>query len=68
MKTNKYNTLHYLLAMLKAYDIKDIIASPGAQNARFNSLAQYDEFLPDVWVFLIKKNPSLAKVNARLTD
>ncbi|MBR6126975.1 2-succinyl-5-enolpyruvyl-6-hydroxy-3-cyclohexene-1-carboxylate synthase [bacterium] len=44
MKQNDYNTLHYLLAMLKMYEICDIVASPGAQNARFNCLAQYNDF------------------------
>lgn len=39
-KKNKYNTLHYLIALLEAYGIKDVVASPGTQNARFNSIVQ----------------------------
>ena len=39
----KFNTLHYLIAMLKKYEIKNIVASPGAQNARFNSMIQQDK-------------------------
>lgn len=42
-KNNNYNTLHYLIALLKAYQISDIVASPGMQNARFNSLIQDDK-------------------------
>ena len=39
---NVYNTIHYIIAMLKAYKIKNIIASPGTQNSYFNSLVQQD--------------------------
>ena len=38
----KYNTLHYVLALLKAYGIRDIVASPGSQNSTFNYIAQED--------------------------
>lgn len=38
----QFNTLQYLIAMLKAYEIKNIIASPGIQNSRFNSMVQDD--------------------------
>lgn len=38
----KYSTLHYLIAILKKYEIFNIVASPGTQNARFNSLVQED--------------------------
>ena len=40
MNTVKYNTLNYLISALKTYQIYDIVASPGTQNARFNSLVQ----------------------------
>lgn len=36
----KYTTLHYLIAMLKAYGIKYIVASPGGRNAIFCSMVQ----------------------------
>lgn len=39
---NKFTTLHYLIAMLKLYDIKYVVASPGAQNSAFNFLVQED--------------------------
>lgn len=38
----KYTTLHYLIAMLKAYGVKYIVASPGARNSQFNSYVQDD--------------------------
>ena len=40
----KYNATQYLVAMLKAYGIKNIVASPGTQNAYFNSIVQDDSF------------------------
>ncbi len=40
----KYSTVHYLIAMLKAYGIKHIVASPGTQNAGFNLFVQNDSF------------------------
>lgn len=43
-KTGQINTLHYIIAMLKEYGIKDIVTSPGAQNANFNFLVQKDAF------------------------
>lgn len=43
MKNEQYSTLHYLIALLKAYQIKDIVASPGTQNARFNYFVQEDK-------------------------
>lgn len=36
-------TIYYLIALLKAYKIKNIVASSGMQNAQFNSLVQNDE-------------------------
>lgn len=41
---SKYTTHHYLISILKSYGINKIIASPGAQNARFNSILQEDDF------------------------
>lgn len=41
---NKYNTLHYVISELKAYGIKNIISSPGTQNATFNYIVQEDPF------------------------
>lgn len=38
----KYNTLHYMIAELKAYGIKHIVASPGTQNSTFNTFVQAD--------------------------
>ncbi|MCD7878693.1 MAG: hypothetical protein LUG16_02025 [Candidatus Gastranaerophilales bacterium] len=35
-----YKTIHYLLAMLKAYGLKYAIGSPGTQNANFNYILQ----------------------------
>lgn len=40
---NSYNTLHYVISLLKAYNIKNIVASPGTQNSTFNYLVQEDE-------------------------
>lgn len=42
MAKKYHSTLKYLIAMLKIYGIKNIVSSPGAQNARFNSLIQND--------------------------
>ncbi|MBE7713335.1 MAG: 2-succinyl-5-enolpyruvyl-6-hydroxy-3-cyclohexene-1-carboxylate synthase [Cyanobacteria bacterium SIG26] len=42
--TDTYNTVHYIISMLKAYGIKNIVASPGTQNAYFNSIVQEDSF------------------------
>lgn len=39
-----YDTVHYLVAMLKKYGIKYIVASPGRQNSFFNSIIQEDNF------------------------
>ncbi len=41
---NKYTTVHYVITMLKAYGIKNIVTSPGTQNAGFNIIAQQDDF------------------------
>ncbi len=35
-----YKTVHYLIALLKEYGIKHIVACPGTQNATFNLLVQ----------------------------
>ncbi len=43
-KSNNIETIHYLIAELKAYGIKNIIASPGMQNAGFNYIVQNDSF------------------------
>lgn len=45
-KTMKKNieSLYYVISMLKQYDIRNIVASPGTQNATFNYLAQTDDF------------------------
>lgn len=40
----KYNTLHYIAAVLKAYGINTVIASPGTQNSCFNYMVQNDSF------------------------
>lgn len=39
----KFTTLHYLIAMLKAYEICDIVANPGTRNAIFYSMIQEDQ-------------------------
>lgn len=39
-KTKNYNTLHYLLAMLKEYGLGYAVCCPGAQNANFNYMLQ----------------------------
>lgn len=39
-----FEIIHYLIAMLKKYEISTIVASPGTQNARFNSLVQNDNY------------------------
>ena len=44
MVHDKYNSLHYLIAMLKAYGINTIVASPGTQNSCFNYLVQEDNY------------------------
>ena len=44
MSDYKHNTLHYILALLKAYGIKNIVASPGSQNSTFNYIAQEDSY------------------------
>lgn len=38
----QFTTLHYLIAMLKAYKINHIVASPGARNSAFNNFVQDD--------------------------
>lgn len=35
--------IYYLISLLKAYKIKYVIASPGMQNAKFNSIVQEDK-------------------------
>jgi len=40
----KYSTVHYLIAMLKAYGIRHVVSSPGTQNAGFNLFIQNDKF------------------------
>lgn len=42
MKGN-FNTVHYLIALLKAYGLKNIVSSPGMQNSFFNSSVQEDK-------------------------
>lgn len=39
----KYNTLHYLVTLLKKFDIKNAVASPGFQNSNFNRFVQSDD-------------------------
>lgn len=39
-----YNTIHYVIAMLKKYGIRNIVTSPGTQNAGFAMLVQDDDF------------------------
>ena len=39
-----YTTVHYVIALLKAFGIKNIITSPGTQNAGFNLIVQEDPF------------------------
>ena len=36
--------VHYLAAMLQAFGIKRLVASPGTQNAYFNLLLQQNPF------------------------
>ncbi len=38
----EYTAIHYLVAMLKAYEIKHIVSSPGTQNSLFNMIVQQD--------------------------
>lgn len=38
-----HKTVHYLIALLKAYGINSIVASPGTQNSTFNLLVQEDK-------------------------
>lgn len=40
--SNDFNTVHYLIALLKAYGIKNIVSSPGTQNSFFNATVQND--------------------------
>ena len=40
----EYNNIHYIIALLKAYGINTIVASPGTQNSYFNYLVQEDSF------------------------
>lgn len=40
----KFDTIQYLVAMLKKYGINNIIASPGRQNANFNYIVQEDPY------------------------
>ena len=42
--TYAYTTTHYVISMLKAYGIKNIVMSPGTQNAGFNMIVQNDTF------------------------
>ncbi len=39
-----YNAIHYVIAMLKEYGIRNIVTSPGTQNAGFAMLVQDDNF------------------------
>ncbi len=39
---NNFNTVHYLIALLKAYGINNIVSSPGMQNSFFNATVQDD--------------------------
>ena len=39
---NNFNTVHYLIALLKAYGLEDIVSSPGMQNSFFNATVQVD--------------------------
>ena len=41
---SNYNSLHYIIAMLKAYNINTVVASPGTQNACFNYMVQEDSY------------------------
>lgn len=40
----QYNTLHYIIAELKEYGIRHIVASPGTQNSTFNYIVQEDSY------------------------
>ena len=40
----EYNTLQYIIAMLKAYKINTVVASPGTRNSCFNYMVQEDSF------------------------
>lgn len=40
---NKFNTVHYLISLLKAYGLKNIVSSPGMQNSFFNASVQEDK-------------------------
>lgn len=40
----QFNTVHYIVSMLKAYDIRHIVTSPGRQNSFFNSIIQNDDY------------------------
>ncbi len=42
--TPVYRTVNYVIKMLKQYNIKNIISSPGCQNSLFNLLVQQDDF------------------------
>ena len=42
--SKNFKTVHYLIAMLKAYGIHNIISSPGCQNAMFNLIVQDDDY------------------------
>lgn len=42
MKSN-FNTVHYLIALLKAFGVKNIVSSPGMQNSFFNATVQEDK-------------------------
>lgn len=42
--SNKYCTFHYVIALLKAYGIKNIVSSPGTQNSAFNYMVQEDPY------------------------
>lgn len=43
-KEKEVDTIFYVIKALKEYGIKNIIASPGMQNASFNFMAQKDSF------------------------
>lgn len=55
----RFTTLHYMLAVLKAYGIEDVVASPGTQNAHFNYLIQNDD---DIRTFSVIDERSAAYV------
>lgn len=61
----QFTTMHYLIAMLRKYNINQIVASPGAQNAVFNLMVQDN---PDFHIYSVVDERSAAYVASGISE